>query len=867
MAKKINNEQDLRKLTKETSVVVEDALRSIASNVSGIFKQALEETQDVSKSLVKDTTTSLNSLAKVSNVLATNMEKAANGTLKQKDVLKTIQERQSKIAAIESQIEIVGRNNLKSKKALEKELQKIKESEEEINAQLNKQLERSKQINKNMGVTGNILTGISKIPILGNFIDAEEALMAAQVEASKQGATRAKAMSAAFSQMGKTMKEKLTDPLVLFGVGLSVFKSLINLGLRYDQITADIARNQGISTTEAQKTQEYLREAASNSKDLLATTENFAAAQASLNDSFGTSADFSSKTLEDFTNLTKKLGLTNEEAAVFAGFSATTGKTSEQIVNSIGKQNKGVINNKKVLSEVAKVSGQLYAQYKGNPIEIAKAVVQTQKLGMSLQQASSASKNLLNFEESISAELEAELLTGRDLNLEKARYLALQGDSAGAAAELMKNVGSLKDFTRLNVIQQEALARAVGMSADELTDSLRKQEQLKELNQGQVKIYQKQIQELRDKGRIEEADALEQQMLQGKSFELSKIQLSAQEKLSAAADKLKDTFAAIVAGPIGSFVSKFVDIIAKIASTKIGQIALGGAAIVALGAAILAMTRVFGRMAITGAMPVTIVGGGIGGVGGGGGVTDMISGGLGGGRKAGLGKQLMTAITKPKVLGRALSRAGGGSMLGGLGRSALGGVGGKVIAPLTSVAMTGKGLFDFFSDEKLRDTGVGGFFESLGGTGMNLLDTLTFGGTKLITNATGISIPGMETDDVASARAIFHDSGRDPDDSRFPISTDNKQLIEDILKNPSAYPEGIVTQAQGVNITELAVGGMVTRPTRALIGEAGPEAVVPLDKFYAKLDELIMAVKSGGNVYLDGTRVGTAMNVSTYKVQ
>ena len=49
--------------------------------------------------------------------------------------------------------------------------------------------------------------------------------------------------------------------------------------------------------------------------------------------------------------------------------------------------------------------------------------------------------------------------------------------------------------------------------------------------------------------------------------------------------------------------------------------------------------------------------------------------------------------------------------------------------------------------------------------------------------------------------------------------------------------------------------------------EAGSEAVIPLDKFYAKLDELISVVKSGGHVYLDGTKVGTAMNVSTYRVQ
>ena len=35
----------------------------------------------------------------------------------------------------------------------------------------------------------------------------------------------------------------------------------------------------------------------------------------------------------------------------------------------------------------------------------------------------------------------------------------------------------------------------------------------------------------------------------------------------------------------------------------------------------------------------------------------------------------------------------------------------------------------------------------------------------------------------------------------------------------------------------------------------------------ALLKELVAAVKAGGNVYLDATKVGTAMNVGTYRVQ
>jgi len=78
----------------------------------------------------------------------------------------------------------------------------------------------------------------------------------------------------------------------------------------------------------------------------------------------------------------------------------------------------------------------------------------------------------------------------------------------------------------------------------------------------------------------------------------------------------------------------------------------------------------------------------------------------------------------------------------------------------------------------------------------------------------------------------------------------------------------------------LAEGGIVTEPTTALIGEGGePEAVVPLSKAKgmgfggnneetnALLRELIATVKQGGDVYMDSTKVGTAMAVGSYKVQ
>jgi hypothetical protein len=53
---------------------------------------------------------------------------------------------------------------------------------------------------------------------------------------------------------------------------------------------------------------------------------------------------------------------------------------------------------------------------------------------------------------------------------------------------------------------------------------------------------------------------------------------------------------------------------------------------------------------------------------------------------------------------------------------------------------------------------------------------------------------------------------------------------------------------------QLAEGGIVTRATRALIGEAGPEAVIPLDKMGGMGNTYNITVNAGMGT--DGARVG-----------
>ena len=108
MAKDKNTtSSDVRQATEETAVIVEDALRSIADNIGDIFKQALEAGDDISKSLMKDIKSSFTSLAKISSDLIKNGEKAIKGQLTQRDINKEMLDREIKMKALKTQIQIL----------------------------------------------------------------------------------------------------------------------------------------------------------------------------------------------------------------------------------------------------------------------------------------------------------------------------------------------------------------------------------------------------------------------------------------------------------------------------------------------------------------------------------------------------------------------------------------------------------------------------------------------------------------------------------------------------------------------------------------------------------------------------------------
>jgi hypothetical protein len=157
---------------------------------------------------------------------------------------------------------------------------------------------------------------------------------------------------------------------------------------------------------------------------------------------------------------------------------------------------------------------------------------------MNLEQVDRIASSLLDFESSINAELEAQLLTGKNINLDQARLYALNNNMEGLSRELAKNFGTVAEFSKMNRLQQDAAAKAVGMTREELAATLTDKEALAKISAKDVDKAKEALAAARAKGMSEEEIARQ-------GIDNLMKQQSMQERMNNAVDKLKELFVGI----------------------------------------------------------------------------------------------------------------------------------------------------------------------------------------------------------------------------------------------------------------------------------------------------------------------------------
>ena len=323
------------------------------------------------------------------------------------------------------------------------------------------------------------------------------------------------------AQEKQNKRLKLQNQLVAAGKGslLAIVQAIQDA----DKQTTELVRSLALSKGEAIQLKQEFTDAAFRLNDIAITSKKLIEANNQLNNAYGTAFRFNTRTLATFSKLTKIVGITEESATNLAFAAQQSGQSFRAVEENIlgasrnlQKQVGVALDSKNILESTGKITGQIRANFRNNPVEIAKAVTQAKLLGTELEKLSAAGRTLLDFESSIEKELEAELLTGKQLNLEKARSAALAGDELTVGAELAKNIGTQAEFLDMNVLEREKLAAAVGLEADQVADMLFAQETMG-MNARQLRAI--------GKGQL--ADRVEE--------------LSLQDKLQAAQEKFQDS--------------------------------------------------------------------------------------------------------------------------------------------------------------------------------------------------------------------------------------------------------------------------------------------------------------------------------------
>lgn len=374
-------------------------------------------------------------------------------------------------------------------------------------------------------------------------------------------------------EIEETRKKLLDSVLKTITFGLSL-RSLFETFKALNKQQTETAQQLGVSVKQTELLGERLGRVSGQF-----TSSNFALStllkgMQELNAALGTSLQFTEQEVVQFTELTKTIGLSVEEATKLYTLSKlnnlTLKQTQQNIVAGVvaaNRQFRVQISARDVFKDISKLSAGILVKFQQNPEALAKAVVQAKALGTNLETVDKIGDSLLNFEQSIQSELEAELLTGKAINVERARAAALSGDQAALMQEIAAQAGNLADYQKMNVIQQRSLAQVFGLSRDEMADMLSSQERFNKLGAVAEQSAAEQLKYAQENG-----ITLEQSVM--KSLE----QQAAQDRLNEAFLKLKEVLVSIVDGPMGDFVKflgKIVDNSLAL-GTIIGVVVAGG---------------------------------------------------------------------------------------------------------------------------------------------------------------------------------------------------------------------------------------------------------------------------------------------------
>lgn len=208
------------------------------------------------------------------------------------------------------------------------------------------------------------------------------------------------------------------------------------------------------------------------------TTEDIATAQSAIRKDLGASVQESINLSLNFARTAAATGQTADELSTTLSLMESISSASRDVLlnqlrTTAAIAGKAGVTPALVMKDLSQ-NAEFFASFaKDGGMNIVNASIAARKLGLELGAAADMANSLLDFESSIEAQLEASLLLGRQINMDKARQLAFTGDIEGMQREILKQVGGEAEFAKMSYLQRQKTAAAAGTTVENLARLVR----------------------------------------------------------------------------------------------------------------------------------------------------------------------------------------------------------------------------------------------------------------------------------------------------------------------------------------------------------------------------------------------------------
>ena len=460
---RLKAQQKITKL-KEKEHSLQLKIRNIDKEVEQIYKKEKTYIDDIAKKLEE---------INVSDSKKAKSAKAIHGISSMVAELE-----QKKVAASAKGADIMGQ---------------ISDLGKDLNDAQLKNLKNSKQIGKEGFEQVDIKEQLEKIAKLENVLankklklgKGERVLLKNRLEGMKKAAKQEQAKAQVQSKVNdlhSKAKKSMIGQIFQGGILIGLLKIIWKLVTAYNARLDEIGKTYGAIGLQNEELRDSLMDAGTRATGLGYSFEETASVINKLNTEFGITLDIATELSNKVMDTSKALALSLDEGSDLFGTLMQVFKMSEDTTDQFLKQSallalQNKVAPQKVMKDIAKSTEYIAKYGTKNLALVTRTAVQAAKWGGTLKDIENIADGLLNYEQSLNAEMQASIMFGKQFNMTRARNLAMDGEHEKMMIEIKAQLGDQADMLEKSVLHRRVMAQLLNVDIQTMNKYLGQQKE------------------------------------------------------------------------------------------------------------------------------------------------------------------------------------------------------------------------------------------------------------------------------------------------------------------------------------------------------------------------------------------------------